>query len=124
MAAIEDECWDEGNQELKPSDQGNKTATTPTIEEDPADKMSTKTALYLHDTGNILAEDVDQYMAILPEVVITVDVDIEDIQVGDPGIPLTDDQEKLKQLIWKNRHLLIGKGNDLPPAARGEVCDN
>nr|KAE8920000.1 hypothetical protein PF009_g29700 [Phytophthora fragariae] len=26
-------------------------------------------------------------------------------------------------MIWKKRHLLIGKGNALPPAARGVVCD-
>ena len=63
-------------------------------------------------------------MAILPEIVApTVEVAIEDIQFGDPGKPLTDDQEKLQQLIWKNRHLLIGKRNALPPAARGVVCD-
>ena len=43
--------------------------------------------------------------------------------MGDPGISLSPDQEKLRQLIWKSRHLLIGKGNALPPAARGAVCD-
>ena len=26
-------------------------------------------------------------------------------------------------IIWVDRHLLIGKGNALPPAARGAVCD-
>ena len=26
-------------------------------------------------------------------------------------------------MIWKNKHLLIGKGNALLPAARGAVCD-
>ena len=29
----------------------------------------------------------------------------------------------MRQLIWKSRHLRIGKGNALPPAARGAVCD-
>ena len=43
--------------------------------------------------------------------------------MGDPGKPLSSDQEKLRQLIWANRHLLIGKGNALPPTARGAVCD-
>ena len=63
-------------------------------------------------------------MALLPEITVpTEKVAIDDIQVGDPGVPLTDDQEELRQLIWKNRHLLIGKGNALPPAARGAVCD-
>ncbi|OWY99435.1 LOW QUALITY PROTEIN: reverse transcriptase [Phytophthora megakarya] len=31
--------------------------------------------------------------------------------------------ERLRQIIWKKRHLLIGKGNALPPAAKGVVCD-
>ena len=71
--------------------------------------------VYRHDTGDLLAEDVEQHMSILPEVVVpTVDVAIKDIQVGDPGIPLTDDQKKLKQLIWKNRLSLIDKRNALP----------
>ncbi|POM79837.1 LOW QUALITY PROTEIN: Hypothetical protein PHPALM_2400, partial [Phytophthora palmivora] len=48
---------------------------------------------------------------------------IEDIQVGDPGIQTTAEIERLRQKIWKYRHLLIGKGNALPPAARGVVCD-
>ena len=61
-------------------------------------------------------------MVILPEVFIpTVDVAFVDIRVGDPGKPLKDDQEKLKQLIWKNCQLLIGKGNALPPASRVAV---
>ena len=38
-------------------------------------------------------------------------------------MPLTEDQVKLRKLIWKSRHLLMGKGNDLPPAARGAVCN-
>ncbi|POM57989.1 Reverse transcriptase, partial [Phytophthora palmivora] len=63
-------------------------------------------------------------MAILPEINSTTDeVKIEDIQVGDPGIQTTAEIERLRQKIWKYRHLLIGKGNALPPAARGVVCD-
>ncbi|POM77457.1 Reverse transcriptase [Phytophthora palmivora] len=63
-------------------------------------------------------------MAILPEINPTTDeVKIEDIQVGDPGIQTTAEIERLRQRIWEYRHLLIGKGNALPPAARGVVCD-
>ena len=81
-------------------------------------------SIFYHESGELYAEDVDQHMAVLPEVVSsTAEITIDDIQVGDPGIPLTQDQEKLRQLIWKSRHLLIGKGNALPPAARGAVCD-
>ncbi|POM61648.1 reverse transcriptase [Phytophthora palmivora] len=63
-------------------------------------------------------------MAILPEINSTTDeVKIEDIQVGYPGIQTTAEIERLRQTIWRYRHLLIGKGNALPPAARGVVCD-
>ena len=53
----------------------------------------------------------------------TEEIKIDDIQVGDPGVPLTSDQEKLRELIWNSRHLLMGKGNALSPAARGAICD-
>ena len=63
-------------------------------------------------------------MAVLPDIVTpTAEVTIDDIQVGDPGVPLTEEQERLRQLIWRNKHFLIGKGNALPPAARGAICD-
>ena len=29
----------------------------------------------------------------------------------------------LRDIIWRRQHLLIGKGNALPPAAKGAVCD-
>ena len=53
----------------------------------------------------------------------TSEVTIDDIQVGYPDLPLTDNQEQLIQLIWRNKNLIIGKGNAFPPAARGYVCD-
>ncbi|OWY92095.1 reverse transcriptase, partial [Phytophthora megakarya] len=61
--------------------------------------------------GDFSAEDLEGNLAVLPEIPIstTVKVSIEDLQAG--------------QIIWKKRHLLIGKGNALPPAAKGVVCD-
>ena len=68
------------------------------------------------------AEDVDQHMTVLPDIVMpTAKVAIKDIQVGDPDVPLTEDQERLRQLIWRNKNLLIDKGNALPTAARGAI---
>ena len=50
--------------------------------------------IYRHKNGDLYAEDVDQHMAMLPEVTeCTTEITIDDIQVGDPGVPLTDDQE-------------------------------
>ena len=78
-----------------------------------------------HESGVLFAKDVGQHVAVLPEVdVILSGVKIDDIQVGDPGVPLTNEQENLCQLIWKKRRLLMGKENSLPPAARGVICDS
>eukprot|EP00644_Phytophthora_capsici_P005085 jgi/Phyca11/97239/e_gw1.1.1898.1 len=63
-------------------------------------------------------------MAILPEVSATTEeVKIEDIQIEEAEGKTPEQIERLRQIIWKRRHLLIGKGNALPPAARGAVCD-
>ena len=66
----------------------------------------------------------DQHMAVLPDIVTpTAEVTIDDIQVGDPDVKLTDDHEQIRQLIWRNKPLPFGKRNALPPAARGAICN-
>ncbi|OWZ11899.1 LOW QUALITY PROTEIN: reverse transcriptase [Phytophthora megakarya] len=54
--------------------------------------------VYYHEGTDLYAEDVDGQLAIPEEI------------------------DRLRR-IWKFRHLLIGKGNALPPAAPGVVCD-
>ena len=51
------------------------------------------------------------------------EVAIDFIQLVDPDVPLSDDKERLRQLIWRKKHLLIDKRKVLPPAARGATCD-
>jgi hypothetical protein len=51
------------------------------------------------------------------------EVTIEDIQVENPEVNTPQEIEKLRQIIWRKRHLLMGKGNALPPAAHGAICD-
>uniref|UniRef100_A0AAV1VNF8 Uncharacterized protein n=1 Tax=Peronospora matthiolae TaxID=2874970 RepID=A0AAV1VNF8_9STRA len=76
-----------------------KMDCTKTDEETTKDEL-TPSPMYHHDAGELFAEDVDQNLAVLPEVVTpTQDITIDDIQVGDPGIPITEDQEKLRQMI-------------------------
>uniref|UniRef100_A0AAV1UZW5 Reverse transcriptase domain-containing protein n=1 Tax=Peronospora matthiolae TaxID=2874970 RepID=A0AAV1UZW5_9STRA len=66
--------------------------------------------VYHHESGDLFAEDIEQHMAVLPEMSATTEeVTIEDIQIGDPDVPLTTDQQRLRSLIWKSRHLLMGK---------------
>ncbi|GMF50504.1 unnamed protein product [Phytophthora fragariaefolia] len=50
----------------------------------------------IKESGDLYAEDVDGHLA----------------QV-----------DRLKRIIWRRRHLLNGKGNALPPAAKGAICD-
>ncbi|GMF33270.1 unnamed protein product [Phytophthora fragariaefolia] len=58
--------------------------------------------------GDRFAEDVEKEMAVLLEVTATMDeVTIEDIQVGDPAENTPEEIERLRQIIWKRRHLLM-----------------
>ncbi|POM81057.1 Reverse transcriptase [Phytophthora palmivora] len=79
----------------------------------------------IKEGGTLFAEDVEDQMAVLPEVTATTEeVKIEDLQIGDAKINTQEEIERLVQIIiWKRKHLLIGKGNALPPAAKGVVCD-
>ncbi|OWY99987.1 reverse transcriptase, partial [Phytophthora megakarya] len=94
------------------------TATTPQDAKDDEE-------IYYHDSGDLSAEDLEGKLAVLPEIPIwtTAKVSIEDLKVGDSGSATPEEIERLRQIIWKKRHLLIGKGNALPPAAKGVVCD-
>ncbi|OWZ11645.1 hypothetical protein PHMEG_00015307 [Phytophthora megakarya] len=80
--------------------------------------------VYYHEGSDLYAEDIDGEMVVLPEVPVTTeDVKIEDIQLCRSDNQTPEEIDRLRQRIWKFRHLLIGKGNALPPAARGVVCD-
>ncbi|KAE9312741.1 hypothetical protein PR003_g19694 [Phytophthora rubi] len=77
-----------------------------------------------HDGGTLEGEGVDGEWAVLPEVSpATIEVRIEDLQVGDLADNTEDEIRKLRDIIWAHRHLLIRKDNALPPAAVGAICD-
>ncbi|POM63840.1 Reverse transcriptase, partial [Phytophthora palmivora] len=74
----------------------------------------------IREGGSLFAEDVEDQMAVLPEITATTEeVKIEDLQIGDANINTQEEIKRLVQIIWKRKHLLIGKGNALPPAAKG-----
>ncbi|POM79809.1 Hypothetical protein PHPALM_2437 [Phytophthora palmivora] len=123
---------------------GNEGASPPSIEctsdqgkIDPANSnnLRTKVAADIGDPtmddevcikegGSLFAEDVEDQMAVLPEVAATTEeVKIEDLQIGDANTNTQEEIERLVQIIWKRKRLLIGRGNALPPAAKGVVCD-
>ncbi|OWZ00124.1 reverse transcriptase [Phytophthora megakarya] len=80
-----------------------------------------------HEGSDLFAEDVEAEMAVLPEVPLTAEVKIEDLKIGRPeGVDpeeAAEMEERLRQIVWKKRKWLIGKGNALPPAAKGVICD-
>ena len=89
-----------------------------------ADRISGKSDVftYIHGSRELYAEDVDQHMEVWPDMVTPIaEVTIDDIQVSGQELPLTNDQEQLRQLIWRNKILLINKGNALPTPARGDM---
>ncbi|KAG6586702.1 reverse transcriptase [Phytophthora cinnamomi] len=95
---------------------GSTAATNPLNADQAGSDPVEDEQVCIHESGDLHAEDVEAEMAVLPEVTVgTADVKIEDIQVGDPEINSPEEIERLRGLIWKRRHLLIGKGNALPP---------
>ncbi|OWY94960.1 reverse transcriptase, partial [Phytophthora megakarya] len=59
-------------------------------------------------SGDIFPEEIENNMAVLPEVEATSkEVTIDDIQVDDPHAT-PEERERLRRIIWKRRHLLIG----------------
>ena len=74
-----------------------------------ASERARKRLSYHHEGGVLFAEDIGQHMAVLPELDVRPDeVKIDDIPMGDPGVPLTKKQEELRRLIWKKRQFLMG----------------
>ncbi|ETM99221.1 hypothetical protein PPTG_24452, partial [Phytophthora nicotianae INRA-310] len=74
--------------------------------------------------GERFAEDVDSQMAVLPEITTTTeDVKLEDIRIENDGESTPKEVDRLRKIIWNRQHLMLGKGNALPPAARGVICN-
>ena len=58
--------------------------------------------VYHHESGYMFAEDIEQHLVVLPEMsTATEEVKIDDIQIGDPDVPLTTDQQKLISLYGR-----------------------
>ena len=56
-------------------------------------EKSSAASIYYHEENYSLAEDVEQRMAVLSEVITsTTERMIDNVQVGDHGIPLDDDR--------------------------------
>ena len=101
----------------------NQSEETKESEEERSPKFdeaeTAEAPFYYHESKDLFAEDIEQHLAVLPEMsTATEEVTIDDIQIGDPNVLLTTDQQRLRSLIWNIRHLLMGKGN-----ARRAICD-
>ena len=71
-----------------------KTDKEPFPEDDRIEKEP-GVSTYQHESEELYAEDVDQHMAVFPDIAMpTSEVTINGIQKGDPDVPLTDEQER------------------------------
>lgn len=72
----------------------------------------------------MFAEYVEHHMSVMSEITkFMIEIMIDDTQIVDPGVPLSGNQENLRQVIWMSLYLLIGKENALHSAALGAVFD-
>ncbi|CAH0480928.1 unnamed protein product [Peronospora belbahrii] len=76
------------------------------------------------ESGELWAEDVRQGRAIIPEVDLSpTSINLEAIQITDSDGNTPDEVDRLRQIIWRRQHILMGKGNALSPSAQGAICD-
>ncbi|KAE8991655.1 hypothetical protein PR002_g20784 [Phytophthora rubi] len=77
--------------------------------------------VYFHEGGGLAAEDFEQELAVIPEIVISLtdEVSIEDIKVGNLTVNTPEEIDQLRRMIWKKKHLLIGKAMRFPPPLGG-----
>ncbi|OWZ15959.1 reverse transcriptase [Phytophthora megakarya] len=125
--AAEEEITDQGSQvhregEVHAKPEADLTldaeATVPTLVEDaPADETPKNRRLKIWRSrwrsNKTLKEIVNT----------TEEAKIEDVQAGDPKWNTPEEINRLRRIIWRRNHLLIWKGNALPAAAVGVVCD-
>ena len=50
-------------------------------------------------------------------------IELKDTRIPDPDGNTPEEVDRLRQIIWKRRHLLMGKGDALLSVARGATCD-
>ncbi|CAH0475209.1 unnamed protein product [Peronospora belbahrii] len=73
---------------------------------------------------SVWAKDVNQGWAIIPEIDLSpTSIKLEDIQIPDSDGNTPEEVDRLRQILWRRRHLLMEKGNALPLAARDAICD-
>lgn len=89
------------------------------------DQSGMDETVFVHEGSDLYAEDIAEELAVIPEPEVSLDEPVkrDDVQVGDADVNTKDEIAKMKDIIWEKRHLLIGKGNALPPPAKGAVCD-
>lgn len=88
------------------------------------DESALDDTVFVKEGSELFAEGLDGEMAMIPEPDESEgDVKEEDIQVGDPSVNTPAEIARMRAIIWSRRHICMGKGNALPPAAKGAICD-
>jgi hypothetical protein len=88
-----------------------------------AEDLDLEPAVYIHEGSELLAQLRDQ-LDMLPELQdLTPHCDIEQADVGEPGISTEVQDRKLRGILKFHRSIFLGDGNAAPAPARGVVCD-
>ncbi|KAJ0390606.1 hypothetical protein ATCC90586_012010 [Pythium insidiosum] len=80
--------------------------------------------VFIHEGADMAAEEIEGQMALIPEMPdADRDISIEDVQVATGEDVPSEWVDRVRQIVWRRKEYLMGKGNARPPAARGVVCD-
>ncbi|ETL77317.1 hypothetical protein L917_21741, partial [Phytophthora nicotianae] len=109
--------------EIPEGDETECPVKTKPIESDPelpaASQPLEDDQVCISEGGESFAEDVDNQMAVLPELTTTTeDVKLEDIRIENDGKSKMEEVDRLRKIIWSRQYLLLGKGTALDV-----VCD-
>lgn len=105
------------------SDRPQLLAVT-TLDELKLDQSGMSDTIFVKEGSDLHAEELASEFAIIPESDPSDEVITEtDLDVGDETINTAEEIARMRKIIWDRKHLCMGKGNALPPPAKGAVCD-
>ncbi|OWY96662.1 reverse transcriptase [Phytophthora megakarya] len=88
-----------------------------------AEELDLEPAVYLREGSDLMTQLRDQ-LIMLPEIEeLTPECDIDEANVGVPGVTTPEMEAKMRGIQKRHRSIFLGDGNAAPSPARGVVCD-
>ncbi|OWY96138.1 reverse transcriptase [Phytophthora megakarya] len=88
-----------------------------------AEELDLEPAVYFREGSDLMAQLRDQ-LIMLPEIEeLTPECDIDEANVGVPGVTTPEMEAKIRGVLKRHRSIFLGDGNAAPAPARGVVCD-